>query len=130
VSFDTGGLSGVSSLKQTHWSPVSSIAAESSSGPKMLSTSAIDGFFSEPSASAVASAEGGPAAGGEVGTFLGGSGGGVPVGKGLVKEDSGGDRGAPQTSDSDRTTSIFCSPKADSREGPNKAVVSSGIGAC
>lgn len=98
-----------------------------------MSKSAIEDFLAELSASvdtSASSAEGGPAFGGEVGTFLGGSGGGVPVGKDLVKEDSGSDRGVPHTSDSDRTTSVFCSPKAVSKGGPNKAVVSSGTGVC
>lgn len=44
-----GGWLEVSSLKQTHDSPVSSPAG--GSGPKMLSKSAIEGFLVEPSAS-------------------------------------------------------------------------------
>lgn len=44
-----------SSLKQTHVSSLSSPAGGASSGPKMLSKSAIEGFLLEPSASADAS---------------------------------------------------------------------------
>lgn len=119
-----GGRSDDSSLKQTHLSAASS-AAPSCSGPKMLSKSAIEGFRFEMSASVGASAfsgEEGPLEG----TFFGGRGGGVPVGKGLVKE--GCDGGVAHASDSDRATSIFGSPKDVSRGGPNKAVVSSETG--
>lgn len=99
----------------------------------MLSKSAIEGFLVELSASvdtSASSTEAEPVDGGEVGTFLGGRGGGVPVGKDLVKEDSGSERGVPHTSDSPRPTSVFGSPKAVSKGGPNKAVVSSGNGVC
>lgn len=105
-SFGRGGRSEDSSLKQTHVSPVSSPGGTDCSGPKMLSKSAIEGFLVELSASvdtSASSAEGGPVVGGEVGTFLGGRGGGA---------------------------SLFCSPKAVSKGGPNKAVVSSGTGVC
>lgn len=105
-SSGNGGWSEDSSLKQTHVSPVLSPAGAASSGPKMLSKSAIEGFLVEPSASvdtSVSFAEGGPGDRGEVGTFLGGSGGGA---------------------------SVFGSPKAVSRGGPNKAVVSSETGVC
>lgn len=44
-----------SSLKQTHASSLSSPAGGASSGPKILSKSAIEGFLLEPSASADAS---------------------------------------------------------------------------
>lgn len=99
----------------------------------MLSKSAIEGFLAELSAPAdtsASSADAGLVFGGEAGTFLGGSGGGVPLGKDLVKEDSGSDRGVPHTSHSDRTASVFCSPKAVSKGGPNKPVVSSETGVC
>lgn len=130
-SFGRGGWSEDSSVKHTHVSLASSSAGGACSGPKMLSKLAIEDFLVESSASgdtSASSAEGGPVVRGDVGTFLGGSGGGVPVGKDLVKEDSGSDRGVPHTSDSDRTTSVFCSPKAVSKGGPNKAVVSSETG--
>lgn len=124
-----GGRAADSSLKQTHESFFSSPAGGASSGPKMLSRSAIEGFLAELSASVDTSASSaGLFDGGEVGTFFGGRGGGVPVGKDLDKEESGSDRGAPHASDSDRTTSVFGSPKAVSKGGPNKAVVSSGTG--
>lgn len=93
-------------MKQTHESPVSSQAGGACSGPKMLSKSAIEGFLAELSAPADTSAssgDGGLVFGGEAGTFLGGSGGGA---------------------------SVFCSPKAVSKGGPNKAVVSSETGVC
>lgn len=45
-----GGRLEVSSLKQTHFSPLSSVV-ESCSGPKILSKSAIEGFLVETSAS-------------------------------------------------------------------------------
>lgn len=129
-----------SSLKQIHLSADSSPKAGGSAGPKMLSKFGTEVFLPEPSAfidKPAASAEGEPVSGGEVGTFLGGSGGGVPVGKGLVKEKSGlsdsdSGRGAPHTphtTGSDIPTSVFCSPKAVSSGGPNKAAVSSGTGA-
>lgn len=65
----------------------------------------MEGFLHEPSASADAasSGEGASVVGGEVGTFLGGRGGGA---------------------------SVFCSPKAVSKGGPNKPVVSSGNAVC
>lgn len=99
-----GGLLGDSSLKQTHLSPTSSPGFEESSGPKMLSRSVIEGLCKVstslcPSVSSVAADSIG---GGEVGTFLGGSGG--------------------------RASLVFCSSKAVSRGGPNKAVASSGTG--
>lgn len=128
-SFGTGGRSGELSLKHTQESFLSSATDVARSGPKMLSKSAIEGFLLELSPSvdeSGCSVE--SVLGGEGGTFLGGSGGGVPVGKDLVKEELGSDKGAPHTSDSDRTTSVFCSPKADSKEGPNKALVSSETG--
>lgn len=107
-SFGRGGWLEDSSLKHTHVSLVSSSAGGACSGPKMLSKSAIDGFLVEPSASGdtsetASSAEGGLVVKGDVGTFLGGSGGGA---------------------------SVFCSPKAVSKGGPNKAVVSSETGVC
>lgn len=104
-SVGRGGRTEDSSLKQTQASFVSSGPEGGCSGPKMLSKSAIDVFL-VPSASGDASAcsaERGLVAGGEVGTFLGGSGGGA---------------------------SVFCSPKAVSKGGPNKAVVSSGTVVC
>lgn len=122
-----------SKLKLTHESLVSSPADEGCSGPKMLSKSAIEGFLVGASASvdtSASSAEGGPVDGAGGGTILGGSGGGVPVGKDLVKEDSGSDRGIPHASDSNTPTSVFDSPKAVSKGGPNKAVVSSENGVC
>lgn len=45
-----GGRLEASSLKQTHWSPLSSVVG-SCSGPKILSKSAIEGFLVETSAS-------------------------------------------------------------------------------
>lgn len=124
-----GSFGGASSLKQTQESLVSSPAGGACSGPKRLSRSAMEGFLLERSASVEESGFSvEPAVGGVVGTFLGGRGGGVPVGKDLLKEELDSDKGSPQASDSDRTTSVFCSPKAVSNGGPNKAVVSSEIG--
>lgn len=133
-SSGSGGLLADSSLKHTHLSSTSSL--EPSSGPKMLSRSAIEGFRC-PSSAASASETSvvldgrEPGGGGEVGTFLGGRGGGVPVGKGLGREESGldSDKGAPHTSDSSITASVLISSKAVSKGGPNKAVASSGTGA-
>lgn len=54
-SFGAGGPAGECSLKQTHLSSVSSPAGGATSGPKMLSRSAMEGFLLESFASAVAS---------------------------------------------------------------------------
>lgn len=85
----------------------------------------------EPSSSFCASegsVSGDSLGGGEVGTFLGGSGGSVPVVKVVDREESRcfSGRGAPQTSGS--SSLVFGSSKAVSSGGPNKAVASSGTG--
>lgn len=85
----------------------------------------------EPSSSFCASegsVSGDSLGGGEVGTFLGGSGGSVPVVKVVDREESRcfPVRGAPQTSGS--SSLVFGSSKAVSSGGPNKAVASSGTG--
>lgn len=54
-SFGAGGPAGECSLKQTHLSSVSSPAGGATSGPKMLSRSAMEGFLLESFASADAS---------------------------------------------------------------------------
>lgn len=54
-SIGASGPAGESSLKQTHLSSASSPAEGASSGPKMLSRSAMEGFLQEPFASADAS---------------------------------------------------------------------------
>lgn len=99
-----------------------------------MSRSAIEGLCvasPEPSSSFCASegsVSGDSLGGGEVGTFLGGSGGSVPVVKVVDREESRcfSGRGAPQTSGS--SSLVFGSSKAVSSGGPNKAVVSSGTG--
>lgn len=56
TSFGTGGFSEGCSLKQIQVSLISSPAGGACSGPKMLSKSAMDDFWAEPSASVSASA--------------------------------------------------------------------------
>lgn len=82
--------SGDVSEKWTHFSSaLTATDLGDNTGPKMLSRSLIDGSFSILTSVADWSfpgptVRGEPVRGGVAGTFFGGSGGGVPVGKGLV----------------------------------------------
>lgn len=90
------GTSGVTcsgdvSEKCTHFSSaLTATDLGDSTGPKMLSRSLMDGGFSFGTSSVAdgsfpgATGKGEPVRGGVAGTFFGGSGGGVPVGKDLV----------------------------------------------